>query len=258
MNRAAMQETIDALKRAREESEIVVLRNEVLREARQLGKEMEELDDKRASLISEEVGQRLAQAKDVEFYSQSLVSFYNTKIEKDKSILSLSMAGLGFLITFVNFGGGIDDVHFFLFVVSSLSFLVCIFIVVVILDMNANYIIAMVADDVAEGKIEGRLRWLDKAAMTSFCIGVFLSFCLGIAVLKMGNDGGHVVASNERNSGNNSSLNESVAGAAYMKKSFSEASKLKPIPSSGGSGGSGGGATGSSSSNNGNPGETNR
>ena len=35
----------------------------------------------------------------VEFQSQSYASFYNTTMEKDKSILTLSVAGIGFLVT---------------------------------------------------------------------------------------------------------------------------------------------------------------
>ncbi|EJL6332770.1 hypothetical protein NMR63_003370 [Vibrio cholerae] len=39
------------------------------------------------------------QLSGIEFQSQSYASFYNTTLEKDKSILTLSVAGIGFLLT---------------------------------------------------------------------------------------------------------------------------------------------------------------
>lgn len=52
----------------------------------------------------------------VEFKSQSYSSFYNTTMEKDKSILTLSVAGIGFLITLLKLSDTLNhyDMVFFL------------------------------------------------------------------------------------------------------------------------------------------------
>ncbi|TOF73932.1 hypothetical protein, partial [Vibrio parahaemolyticus] len=49
--------------------------------------------------IKELPEKQVQQLENIEFKSQSYASFYNTTLEKDKSILTLSVAGIGFLLT---------------------------------------------------------------------------------------------------------------------------------------------------------------
>ena len=63
----------------------------------------------------------------VEFKSQSYSSFYNTTMEKDKSILTLSVAGIGFLITLLKLSDSLEYYDMIFFSVAILGFLISIF-----------------------------------------------------------------------------------------------------------------------------------
>lgn len=167
--------------------------------------------------------------KYVEFYSQSYASFYNTTMEKDKSILAVSAGGIGFLITLINFSKEIEIYEYIVFLFASLSFILAIFTIIHIFGKNAEYIISLTTElDDCDEK-ECKLKILDKIATYAFTLGMALSLVLGIT-LSYQNIKKEVVTvtDNKDTSKVMGQLNESAAGASTIKRSFTGAAQLKP------------------------------
>lgn len=128
--------------------------------------------------ISDEDLERLAY---IEFKSQSYASFYNTSMEKDKSILTLSVAGIGFLVTLLNLSTTISRIDYALFILAAIAFLVSIYSIVTTFGKNADYILDLVQDKDVTIK-EYKLKVLDKLAISSFYIAIVSSILLGISI----------------------------------------------------------------------------
>ncbi len=116
----------------------------------------------------------------IEFNSQSYASFYNTTMEKDKSILTLSVAGIGFLITLLKLTSVIQVYDMAFFSVATLSFLVAIYCVITIFGKNASFIIELTNGKDVQVK-QYQLDQLDKWLIRSFYLGILMSLALGIS-----------------------------------------------------------------------------
>lgn len=114
----------------------------------------------------------------VEYKSQSYASFYNTTMEKDKSILTLSVAGIGFLITVIQLFKTINYLQLTLVAISAFFYLVSIICIIRIFSKNAPYIVGIVNDDDVSS-LGHKLKTLDSTAIKSFFIGIILSIILG-------------------------------------------------------------------------------
>jgi hypothetical protein len=115
--------------------------------------------------------------KSVEFYSQGVAAWFNTALEHDKSLLTLSVAALGFLVGLMP--NGIHSIESLLLYISAIiSFLVCLFSILMIYKKNLKHI-----QDVFMGKDDSdkTLEILDTAAGISFFLGVLLSSIIGIS-----------------------------------------------------------------------------
>ncbi len=116
----------------------------------------------------------------IEFKSQSYASFYNTTMEKDKSILTLSVAGIGFLITLLKLTETIQFYDMAFFSVAALAFLVAIYCVITIFGKNASFIIDLTNNVDVQIK-QYQLDLLDKWLIRSFYLGIVMSLMLGIS-----------------------------------------------------------------------------
>ncbi|HDM8185734.1 TPA: hypothetical protein P0E26_002438 [Vibrio harveyi] len=174
-----MDDIVEKLRESRNKYEILLLKeqvqmkiNELENKKKDIDLAFDELDDESENL-----------AKRVEYMSQSYASFYNTTLEKDKSMLTLSVAGLGFLVTFINFKLNFGILSLIVLFIAAFSYLVCIHSIVTIFGKNARYIIALTTSNVdVYKKIELELKTLDKRAIRSFYSGIAVSFLLGISV----------------------------------------------------------------------------
>ncbi|MBL0679182.1 hypothetical protein [Aeromonas dhakensis] len=140
----------------------------------------EKIDDnnnENKSNITEEDIRRLSL---VEFQSQSYASFYSTTMEKDKSILTLSVAGIGFLVTVLNLSKTINYIHYGLFVAAALLFLISIYCILTIFDKNADFIVDITQKRDVTLKTH-KLKVLDSWAIKTFYLAILISTLLGIA-----------------------------------------------------------------------------
>ena len=223
-----MQEIIDKLKASRSQSELLRVRHELDRQIFQLEQQKSQIEDEYAQLESD----KLEASKYIEFNSQSYASFYNTKLEKDKSILTLSVAGLGFLITFTNFAEKLGVFSYVIFLLSALAYLICIFNVITIFDKNALYIIEVTTNSGKDDELELQLKKHDKIAIHSFYLGILLSFALGLSTsIQSQIEEFPVSEKNKTSQVTGQQFNESFAGVKDLNKSFSGLSAMKPKPS---------------------------
>lgn len=220
-----MQDIIHKLRETRNKTELLLLKHEIETKIIALEQQKQQIENEYSELESE----KIQVAKLIEFNSQSYASFYNTKLEKDKSMLTLSVAGLGFLITFTNFTSKLGMFSFIAFIFSALAYIVCIFNVVSIFDKNALYIIEIINDSDQVEEIENKLKRQDKTAIFSFYIGILLSFVVGLSTAIPSSEHKEQSMSDqnkdELSTSKNSSLNpmfESFSGITAMKPKMSE------------------------------------
>jgi len=115
--------------------------------------------------------------KAVEYYAATVEAWYGTRFEHDKSLLTLSAGGIGLLVTLLTTVGVTSAEALILYVVSLLSFALCLIIVLVIFRQNARYL-----EETVGGKAKSSdpfLAVLDNAAILSFTFGVILTVIIG-------------------------------------------------------------------------------
>jgi len=171
-------------------------------------------------------------SKYVEFYSQSYASFYNTTMEKDKSIMTVAAGGIGFLITFMNISKHIEIFEYIIFLLAALAFIITIFTIIHIFGKNAQYIVSVTTEAEDTPLLEGKLLCLDRTAIIAFYFGIVFSLILGITSsyknLNQETGMSSKKETGQQNMPQTTTLNDSVAGATMFKKSFTGATNMKP------------------------------
>ena len=176
----------------------------------------------------------LKDKQDIEFYAASVEAWFNTRIEHDKSLLTLSAGGIGLLITLLTTVGASSIQILLLYGFAILFFLVCIISILVIFKRNSDHLVRVI-----QGKEEKNilLQFLDKIALCSFIIAILLSSILAISIgtdvlySKM-----EVNMSDTKKEKGLKNLNESFNGISELKKSFNGVAQLRPSGQGTGSG----------------------
>lgn len=121
---------------------------------------------------------RVYEEKDIQNYAVQLNAWFNTKLEKDKSIITISSAAVGLLVTILTTKGvhSFCQVVFYFFAFAS--FLVAIITAVNILDKNAEQI---EKDLTGNGNINAILGRSDLIIKLSFYSGIIFTILLGIS-----------------------------------------------------------------------------
>jgi hypothetical protein len=177
--------------------------------------------------------------KSVEHYSASVTAWYNTHLEHDKSLLTLSAGGIGLLVTLLTTGGVPSAEGLVLYIAALCCFVVCLGSVLAILKQNGKYVEALVKGDAPPPN--SALPRLDSVAIYSFVAGVVFAVVIGIsAAVTSYSNKEKTMATENKSSSDKAVLRESFAGAANLKpdlgKSFTGAENLKPsVPASSGS-----------------------
>lgn len=164
-------------------------------------------------------------SKQVEFYSQGVAAWFNSALEHDKSLLTLSVAGIGVLVSLMP--SSINSLcSLFLYVAAILAFTICLVSVLTIYKRNKKHILDVIAGD---AKNDSLLEILDTTASFSFFIAMLLSGMLGISsAITIYNEKGNKMA-NEKNTKAVVTY-DSVNGIAQLKpanESFNQMSGLQ-------------------------------
>lgn len=171
------------------------------------------------------------QDKDVEFYAAGVNAWFGTRLEHDKSLLTLSAGGIGLLITLLSTVGIHSAETVLLYVLALVSFLVCLSAVLWIFRRNATHLQDIIKSNAAG---DPTLRMLDTVAIASFLLGVLLSSIIGVAAAIHSFQSTEPNMSNDQKSkGERILANDSFSGAVSMKpdpltRSYNGAINLKP------------------------------
>lgn len=165
------------------------------------------------------------QLSGIEFQSQSYASFYNTTLEKDKSILTLSVAGIGFLLTLLQFTKSISYYELAFFLIAAISYLVAIYCIISIFGKNSTFIIELVNKRDVSVK-QYQLELLDKTAIRSFYLAIVMTVLLGASSSQSMFTIGEVAMSDNKQQTKELSIS-SCLQASELHKSFQGASALQ-------------------------------
>ena len=117
--------------------------------------------------------------KEVEFYSAAVNAWFGTRLEHDRSLLTLSAGGVGLLVTLLSTVGIHSVESLILYIVALISFLICLTVVLCIFKRNAAYLQAVIHGSNDNDPLLGIL---DIAAISSFLLGALISSIIGIAI----------------------------------------------------------------------------
>jgi hypothetical protein len=116
--------------------------------------------------------------KEVAFYTAGVTAWYNTSLEHDKSLFTLSAGGIGLLITLIRTVGVQSAETLILYIAAMISFLICLLTVLIIFKKNRAHI-----EQVLQGRLvpDQSLAILDNVAIMSFGIAVLFSAIIGVS-----------------------------------------------------------------------------
>ena len=137
-------------------------------------------DDEIKALISTEIQKLQLSKEDAKgnaYYTATVNAWLNTRFEFDKSLLTLSAAGIGLAVTFITQFGIPSISVLALQMFAVLAFATSGGVVFNIYKKNADYLL-----NVANDKPTGSLKDLDGLAIVCFTIGIAFLFAAGIAL----------------------------------------------------------------------------
>jgi len=204
------------------------------------------------------------------FYSAMIGAWLNTRLERDKQLLGLSVTAIGLLVTLLRTVGASNLLQIIFFGLALFAFLITVVSVIYILGENSKHIEEIIESSEAESKteeiLEGSkaesktLMFLDKAAGISFVVGMVLIVTIGMhsAVVNLSEKGISVSQDKSPDTHRQSvTNNRSWNGVAKLRPQLPKASQTTPNPTpnatnpsatSGSNGSSSAGESGSSSS----------
>lgn len=124
------------------------------------------------------MGKKINNTEDEVFRSASINAWIQSKMERDKALLTLSSGGVGLLVTFLQFKETIESCHSILYYIAFISFILCIASVIVIFNRNAKYIEKLLSSETREN--DKVLGFFDYMAVTFFTIGILFTIIIGL------------------------------------------------------------------------------
>jgi len=183
--------------------------------------------------------------KDTAFYSACVNAWISTKMEKDKSLLTLATGGVGLLVTLLTTIGTQSVTEVFLYGGAFAAFLVTIICTITVFGKNASHMESLI-----KNKDDGSDRYLnrlDRVIIWSFIIGLLFSMSLGV---KSGvNHFRHVESVvSDKNSSNRpgySDSNKSLGGLGSLRPESNQSNNPPATSNPTGTGGGGSSSSGS-------------
>lgn len=175
--------------------------------------------------------EELHDLKSVEYYSASVTAWYNTHLEHDKNLLTLSAGGIGLLITLLTTGGVPSAEGLVLYIIALCCFVICLGSVLAIFKQNGKYVEALVKGEPCPPNPV--LQRLDSVAIYSFVAGIVFAVVIGISAAITSYSNKEKGMTNQTKSSSETTIvRESFKGADNLKpdltRSFTGAENLKP------------------------------
>lgn len=170
--------------------------------------------------------------REVEWYAGCVAAWFGTRLEHDKSLLTLASGGIGLLISLVA-AFGIESVEgLILFILALVAFILCVSAVLWIFKRNSKHIEDMIGQQKGNDPV---LAVLDNVAVSTFLAGVVLSSILGIAVAMHSFESKRTSMSVEKKTTGSVMVGDSVNGMNNMspgqvdfRRSFNGAANMAP------------------------------
>lgn len=173
--------------------------------------------------------------KRVEYYAASVNAWFNTSLEHDKNLLTLSAGGIGLLLTLLTTVGLSSAEALVLYIGAIISFVVALVAILVVFRRNRTHI-----EDILSGKSTSNdplLTKLDTTALWAFGIGVSFTAIIGLSAAIHSYSTKEKIMANETTKQTGTvPLRESFNGASNLQpstdftKSFNGAGNLQPQP----------------------------
>ncbi len=117
--------------------------------------------------------------KKVAYYSTLVNSWVQTRMEVDKTLIIISSAGIGFLVTLIGNQGIGCLTDFVVYVVALVSFIVVIICCVLVFQRNAVHIEVLIENPETK---DPYLDFLDNAAKFFFAVALMLTLIIGVSI----------------------------------------------------------------------------
>jgi amino acid transporter len=118
--------------------------------------------------------------KELAYYGALVNGWIDTKMERDKSLLTLSAGGLGVLITLLSTIGVKELSELILYALASLCFVLTIILCVIIFSRNANYLEKVLKGFQGDDPI---LTWADRLNSYAFIMAIIFSALIGLTMI---------------------------------------------------------------------------
>ena len=173
--------------------------------------------------------------KEVAYYSAAVTAWFTTSLEYDKSILTLSAAGIGLHLTLLTTVGLSSAEGLVLYIGAILCFAAALLTVLWVFRLNQKHI-----EDIVKLKATGAdpaLAKLDLFAMVSFGVGVAFTAIVGISTAHSSYSEKDKVMTEKQQPTRGVPTFDSVNGAARLQpsarveRSFNGAASLQPAAS---------------------------
>jgi hypothetical protein len=122
--------------------------------------------------------QNLKDNKEVQYYMALVTAWINTKMEHDKTIITLSAAAIGLLITILTTKGTAESWHIWFFGFTFICYLVAIITAILIFQENSVRIEHEVTNQ--ETRHDLKLQRLDNVVRWSFFAGTICFVIIGV------------------------------------------------------------------------------
>ncbi|WP_044280998.1 hypothetical protein [Caldithrix abyssi] len=116
--------------------------------------------------------------KENSYYQQIVQGWINTRMEKDKSLLTLSAGGIGLLITLLTTTKNLDIGIKYLYFSAIFLFIIVLISTITIFSLNSKYL-----ENIINEKNDNNgtfLKFLDILSITCFIIAILISFIIAI------------------------------------------------------------------------------
>lgn len=168
------QDLLNKLKSSSTKTELELLKQQINTRLAELEEKEDKIQKQEKSLEDEKSNTEVVNGKKIEYFSQSYAAFVNTRLEKDKSLLTLSVAGLGFIVSKLPSAQSSTPLQYILFTFCAFSFLTCILYILKIFDQNAEYLQSIISKKPPwhNESLKTQLDKSDKYSTYSFISGV--------------------------------------------------------------------------------------
>lgn len=165
--------------------------------------------------------------QDVEFYAASVNAWFNTKLEHDKNLLTLSAGGVGLLLTLLP---SIESSTALIFYIGAISsFVVTLVALLFVFRRNGTHIENVISGNNAADPV---LKKIDTLALWAFGIGVVFTAFIGItAAIQSYSTKDKTMANDTTKKTESSQAFDSVNGCSRLQplaESFDGLTKLQP------------------------------